>query len=181
MNTLNDGEATSARYRVPVAPQSSYGSQSSTTVDGVPWLIVIGEREGLRWVIEHQRMAFRDTVKGKPSAGDPFAIYVSRGAFHNPGRDEAQVLGLGTFKTGIERRATTVGDERYARTARLDISEVRPERQGLPFRPLVEDLTFIAKKSGWAAYVRQTLVPIPQADFDLIARRLREFPKPLSQ
>lgn len=153
----------------------------SATVDPVPWLIVIGEREGLRWVVEHQRMAFRDTVKGSPSAGDAFAIYVSRGAFHNPGRDEAQILGLGTFKTGIERRATTVGDERYARTARLEISDVRPERQGLPFRPLVESLTFIAKKSGWAAYVRQTLVPIPEADLDLIAKRFRELPTPSPQ
>ena len=136
----------------------------------MPWLIVVGEAEALTWILANKRMAFRSYVRtGALAEGQRFAFYVTRGAFHNPSRDEGQIGGVGRIATDLEAKPVTVMGEEFDRSVGLDIAATTPPRQGLPFKPLIPKLDFIVKKDGWAAYLRQTLVQVSDKDFNLIS------------
>ena len=63
------------------------------------WVWVFGEIAGLRWVTEHEIMAFPKAARRRireMGRGDRAVLYVTRGAFHNPTRDEARLGGLAT-------------------------------------------------------------------------------------
>lgn len=141
------------------------------------WLVVLGEREALEWVLRSKRMAFRAHVPtASISVGDRLALYVTRGAHHSPTRDEAQVLATGEFASAVENVPAVVAGEQFPRSCRIRLDEpVLQPREGLPFRPLVDRLTFIRKKDGWAAYVRTTLVKLPDDDLALLRRELEKF------
>jgi hypothetical protein len=139
------------------------------------WLVVLSDASATRWVLEHRRMAFRANVSThalKPDA--PIALYVTRGAFHNPTRDESQIVAVGRVASFMVEEAIEVAGQRYERWCGLEFDATVPLRKGLPFRTLVKQLMFIANKDAWAAYVRRTLVPLPPEDFDLIHRTFLE-------
>lgn len=136
---------------------------------------MMGEVRALRWVIEHGTMGFRGHARTSAVRdGDRFALYVSRGAYHNPTRDETQILGLGRFRSAVTPVEVTVEGETFPKSAAIEV-EVLQEREGLPFKPLVPQLSFIAKKDQWFAYVRTTLVPVPRDDYTYIAKAFRDF------
>jgi hypothetical protein len=138
-------------------------------------LIVLSNAVAASWVLENEAMAFRSSVRGRrPSPGDRFAIYVSRGAHRNPSRDEAQIVAIGTIQSEAIERPVTVAGQRYELICALSIDTQLPLRKGVPFRPLVNSLQFIRKKNGWASYVRRTIVAIPEADYDLISAAVRK-------
>ena len=116
-------------------------------------------------------MAFRSNVRTHALRPDaPIALYVTRGAFHNPPRDEAQIVAIGRVTSSVVEEPLEVVGQLYKRWCDLEFEAVLPLREGLPFRPLVEELAFVTNKDAWSAYVRRTLVPLPSEDFDLIQR-----------
>lgn len=132
----------------------------------MPWLIVLGEKRAAEWVLDKQRMAFRAHVRAESLAvGDSVALYVTRSAFNNPTRDEAQIAAYGIVASRPAKRGVNVAGEWFPSSCRLEITDLLPLREGLPFRPLVSRLTFIRKKRSWGSYMRRTLVPIPNSDF----------------
>lgn len=130
------------------------------------WLFVVGERAALDWVLGKGRMAFRDHIRtGSLAAGDGFGLYVSRGAFHNPTRDEGQLLAVGTVSSKVLHSEVEVADETFRQWVRLQFaSQPLPPREGAAFRPIVGSLDFIKKKEAWPAYLRKALVPVSDAD-----------------
>jgi hypothetical protein len=63
------------------------------------YLVVLGERDAIRWVLEQQRMAFPATPRSEVAAlgpGDHLLLYATRGAWHNPGRDRGRIIGSAT-------------------------------------------------------------------------------------
>lgn len=98
------------------------------TVDEVPCIIVIGEKTALKWVLETQRMAFRDTARtAQVKSGDAIAIYTTtRGAFGNPTRSESQIvaLGLGRFASDVQTRQAVVNGVTYAKSCALTRSPI---------------------------------------------------------
>jgi len=138
------------------------------------WLFVLGDEEALQAVLRRQLMAFRDHIgTGALDKGDKFAIYVTRGALHNPTRDRAQLIAAGTVESGVSRKPVKIANEEFNQSVKLSFSiGPFPLRQGIEFAPLVDDLDFIRKKKSWFAYVRKSLVRIPDEDFGLIERRL---------
>ena len=134
------------------------------------WLIVLGTTAALSWVESNARMAFRDHITaGRLRKGDRFALYVTRGAGNNPGRDCAQVLAVGSVTSDLDRRDLEVLGETYHQSVRLAFdAQPLPYRWGADFRLLVPQLEFITKKGQWFAYVRKSLVPIPARDLATI-------------
>jgi hypothetical protein len=144
----------------------------------MPCIIVIGEKTALEWVMDNERMAFRNSSRTGPvHSGDPIAIYVTRGAFGNPTRDHSQIIGLGRFASDVQNRQETIGGVTYDKSCALTITDRLEPRQGLPFQPLVEQLGFIRSKRGWATYLRRTLVPISDDDFSTIEKAFKRLTK----
>ena len=137
----------------------------------VGWLLVIGEVEALRWIIANGRTGFRsNTRSGGIAAGDSFALYTTRGSYHNPNTCVSQVLGLGTFTSSVNDEDVVIAREHFPKSVPLAFASLLPERKGMPFVPLVPKLSFIRSKTGWAPYLHSALVQVPDSDMRLIVR-----------
>ena len=129
------------------------------------WLVVLGEVEGLRWVLASKKMAFtaaRRTLAARIEPGDRIVLYVGRGAYHNPTRDRSQIIGLATAKTQVKdlRSRITIGGREFACACDLEIDVALPERQGTPIDPLVGRLSFVKRPEVWGQYFRSSLIPL---------------------
>jgi len=60
------------------------------------FLLVIGDRDALGWILAEQRMAFPTAQRAEVRAlriEDELFLYTTRGAFKNPTRDRGRVIG----------------------------------------------------------------------------------------
>lgn len=143
------------------------------------WLSVIGDVEGLRWVIRHDRMAWTVASNRRAASlapGDGLIIYMSRNAFHNPTRDESQLAAvatvLGTTKP-LRKRLAFAGRE-FVATTDVRFEWCLPEREGVAVKPLVPRLSFVRKPHAWGQYFRSGLMEIPARDFSILETVLRD-------
>jgi hypothetical protein len=120
-------------------------------------------------------MAFRERVPFKKlEPGDDVALYVTRGAFNNPTRDQSQVVAIGRVASEVKVERVQVAGARYHAWCELELTEILPLREGVPFRPLVEKLDFIVKKPAWSRYLQRTLVEVSDRDFALVRSEVRK-------
>jgi len=74
------------------------------------YLLVLGDREAIAWVLREQRMAFPRTPRAEVAAaapGDRLYLYSPRGAWHNPTHDRGRVIGDCTGGVARPRRWDT--------------------------------------------------------------------------
>ena len=134
------------------------------------WLIVLSNGQAAEWVLREAKMAFRAATRPERlSPGDPFAIYVSRGAHGDPNHDEAQIAAIGRIASPVRKRRLVVkGGGAFDAVCDLEFDQQLPLREGVPFRPLVNQLQFIRFKEGWGAYLRRTIATLSDGDFRVI-------------
>ncbi len=142
------------------------------------WLVVLAEAEGLRWVLEHSRMAWTEASATRASRirpGDRMILYVARGAFHNPTRDESQLIGVAEVTTPVRRfgRPVELAGRRFVCGCDLRIEIALPERAGVPVRPLVDRLAIVKRKDAWGQYFRSGLIRIPEPDLQTMANAIQ--------
>ncbi len=142
------------------------------------WVVVLAEAEGLRWVLERSRMAWTEASARRASRirpGDRIVLYVARGAFHNPTRDESQLLGLAEVTSPVRRlpRPIELAGKTFVVGCDLRFETVLPERHGVPIRPLVGRLSFVKRKDVWGQYFRSGLVQVPVRDLQVLATAIQ--------
>jgi hypothetical protein len=98
-------------------------------------------------------------------------LYVARGAFHNPKRDQAQLAGVATIAADAYRLRTPLrlGGREFVTACRLAVQYALPERDGVPVKPLVQELSFVRRPEVWGQYFRSGLVEVSADDFDVMA------------
>lgn len=137
------------------------------------YLVILGEREAIAWVLREQRMAFPPTPRREPGAlepGDRLFLYTTRGAWGSPTRDRGRVIGTATVKTRVARLdppLEIVGREFHS-GCELNIDRLVRYRDGVELQPLVPQLDAFPKKHAWAIYLRRSLLPLSEADARLI-------------
>jgi hypothetical protein len=141
------------------------------------WVWVFGEIVALRWVVEHQRMLFADHQQRRLTtmrAGGRAVLYTSRGAFHNPTRDEARLVGLATVQAAPTPADQPVafGDRQFTWACPISIDLLLPERTGASVRDLVPTLDLVKKPHAWSSYFRQSPVKVSEADFERMVTAL---------
>jgi hypothetical protein len=106
--------------------------------------MVIGERDGLAWVLRNQRMAFpkarlRDAEALK--AGDRLLMYTTRGCFGNPTRDRGRVMGEASVKSlaTLFKPPIKIAGRSFGSSIQLDIRSLAPARSGVELAPLVSN------------------------------------------
>ena len=137
------------------------------------WIVAFGEIDGLRWVLDHQRMAFSDGLARKArkiQVGDELVLYVTRGAFHNPSRDRSQLGGLARTVSTVRplARPLAIAGREFVATCRIEVLTSLPERSGVPFDPLIPRMSFIHRKDAWGQYLRAGLIALPPQDHDVL-------------
>jgi hypothetical protein len=142
------------------------------------YLVVLSDREAIRWVLAEQRMAFPGTPRAEVAAlavGDELFLYSTRGAWHNPGRDRGRLIGHARVATGVTRldEPIELAGMTFHSACDLDIDEVVPYPGGLELQPLVGRLSAFPKPQAWSAYLRRPLVRMPGRDREILHEGLR--------
>lgn len=143
------------------------------------WLIVLADKEGLRWVLDHSRMAFSERIglrARKMKVGEPLILYTARGAFGNPTRDQSQLQGLATIASPVHRRRMplVIGDRSFPWECDLDLKVAFPERKGVPVNPLVSRLAIFPRKDAWAYYLKAGLLAVDSHDVRILSSAIRK-------
>ncbi|MFG3420592.1 hypothetical protein [Micromonospora sp. NPDC048063] len=143
-----------------------------------PYLLILGDRDAIGWVLREQRMAFPATPRAEVAAlaaGDSLYLYATRGAWRNPTRDRGRIIGVATA-CGAARRLdepVEIGGRRFVSGCDLEINRIVPYPYGLELQPLVEQLSVFPKPDAWSVYLRRALLSLPEADATLLQRALR--------
>lgn len=133
-------------------------------------MFVLASKESAEWVLANEVMGFREHAAVPAlKTNDRVVLYVTRGARHNPTKDRARIVGVGRLTADLSASPRTIAGVRYPRTCPLDLTEKFGLDDGPEFAPLVEHLSFIKNKPAWSAYVRRTVVRLPDDDFRLMA------------
>lgn len=109
------------------------------------WIWIFGEVAGLRWVVDNQQMAFPPASRARARrirAGDRAVLYTSRGAFHNPTRDEARLAGLATVTGACKlSEEIEIAGREFTWACPITVDVLLPERQGPSVRALAPSFT----------------------------------------
>lgn len=138
---------------------------------GLPpaYLLVLGERDALAWVLTTERMAFPE-VRARDAAalapGVRLLLYATRGCFHNPSRDRGRVIGRGRVTTAVEGLDPPVvlAGREFTTGCRIALDALAPFGSGVELAPLVPRLATFPAPSTWSASMRRPLVPLVDAD-----------------
>ncbi|SRR6266568_586967 len=151
------------------------------------FLLIIGHREGLSWILSSRRMAFVGNQKQVPrnlAPDDQLFLYTTRGCFLNPSRSLGRVIGNATITGTVEALSppVTVGGRIYPYGCSIRVDSLAPLGQGVPLRSLVNELDAFSKKpEAWSAWLRRTLLPLSDHDAVLLASHLASLVLPADE
>ncbi|GAA3987603.1 hypothetical protein [Thermobifida alba] len=142
------------------------------------YLMVIGDREALAWVLSTRQTAFPAARAGQASrlsAGDELLIYTTRGCFRNPTRDRGRVVALATVAAPVTRDTAPVrfGDREYPLRCPLRVTELAPFGTGPVLADHVAALHAFPDPRSWSVRLRRPLVLLDAHDRDLLVGLLR--------
>lgn len=142
------------------------------------YLLIIGERKALAWVVDHERMAFsanRASSAQRLAVGDELLLYTTRGAFHNPTRDRGRITGSATVASEVEPlgRPIQIAGREFTHGCDIEITSLAPYRQGVDLADRVAELDAFPDPASWSARMRTTLLPLGHADAIRLRRALR--------
>lgn len=146
------------------------------------YLLVIGEREALAWILREERMAFPSwrTPLERLAIGDRLLLMTTRGCYHNPGRDATIVMGrarVTSLPVTLDDHVMVAG-RTFPIGCEIEIQALAPMHEGVALAPLVERLDVFPHKHAWAVTLRRALVPLGSADATLIESFLSGVTRP---
>jgi hypothetical protein len=152
--------------------------RTQITPRAAAYILVIGERNALAWVLAERRMVFPARTRGQAMLlvpGDSLFLYATRGCFRNPTRDRGRIIGEARVATPVTQlsKAIRFGDRVYPLGCEIDVASLLPRGLGVELASLVDVLRVFPEKSSWSAWMRRTLLPLGDADAGVIRRGLR--------
>jgi hypothetical protein len=147
------------------------------------FLLILGNREGLRWVLRNERMAFPrrpNQAVASLAEGDELLLYTTRGCFRNPTRDLGRVMGLAQVTSRVESfdEPAVIGSREFTSGCDLALRSLAPVRAGVPLVDHVGDLAVFPDPASWSAWMRRPLLALPAGDARLLKRELTAFGSP---
>lgn len=141
------------------------------------YLVVLGHREAIGWVLREQRMAFPATPRPEVAAldiGDELFLYATRGAWLNPTRDRGRIIAIAHTVSRTRRldEPVEIAGRAFVSGCDLRIDGLVPYPNGLELQPLVQRLDAFPKPQAWSIYLRRALLRLPEADANLLREGL---------
>jgi hypothetical protein len=130
------------------------------------YLLILGDRQAIAWVLREQRMAFPATSRAEVNrlaVGDELLIYTTRGAYRNP-----------TVASAVEQLDAPVefGGREFPRGCAITVTSLVPWGDGVELQPLVDRLAAFPNPRAWSIQLRRPLLHLPRRDAELIGERL---------
>ncbi|OLT45210.1 hypothetical protein BJF85_02150 [Saccharomonospora sp. CUA-673] len=152
------------------------------------YLLVIGDREALGWVLTAQRMAFPAMNRSETRSlvpGDTLLLYTTRGCFKNPTRDRGRVISAGTARTAVSplEEPISIAGREFSAGCEVTFDLATPWPTGVALSPLIAELdTFADAGANWSIRLRRPLVHLTDRDGGTIQNRLAALePQPLDK
>jgi hypothetical protein len=141
------------------------------------YLLILGDRQAIAWVLREQRMAFPATSRAEVNrlaVGDELLIYTTRGAYRNPTRDRGRVIGTASVASAVEQLDAPVefGGREFPRGCAITVTSLVPWGDGVELQPLVDRLAAFPNPRAWSIQLRRPLLHLPRRDAELIGERL---------
>lgn len=142
------------------------------------YLLILGDREALGWVLRTSAMAFPNMRRSEIDAlspGDHLFSYTTRGCFRNPGRDRGRVIGLATVASRVTPLSNPVhfAGREFARGCAIAHESLAPFGSGVELAPLIDELdAFLDSGRGWAMRLRRPLLQLSDRDAVVLASHL---------
>jgi hypothetical protein len=120
------------------------------------YLLVIGDREALGWILTTSRTAFPSLNRAEVRAlntGDRLFLYTTRGCFKNPTRDRGRVIGTATVSSAVVALddVPSFGGRTFPVGCELRLGPVAPLHDGLDLAPIAPSLdTFAKLGASWS-------------------------------
>lgn len=136
----------------------------------VSYLLIIGDREALGWILTEGRTAFPSGRRSEVAAlaeGDELFLYTTRGCFKNPTRDRGRVIGTATVASPVAHLDEPVrfGDRAFPIGCALEIGPLAPFGAGVELQPIVSDLDAFGRSAhAWSIQLRRPLVRLSDDD-----------------
>ncbi|WP_217572633.1 hypothetical protein [Streptomyces sp. GbtcB7] len=143
------------------------------------YLLVLGERQAVAWVLRRQRMAFparRWIEAQRLELGDELLIYTTRNCWHSPTRDRGRIIGRAYVASPVSPldEPIEIAGRTFTSGCNLDVRTLTAYRTGVELAPLVDRLTAFPKKATWSIRLRRPLLELSTADATLVRDRLAE-------
>ncbi|MCO5996246.1 EVE domain-containing protein [Actinoallomurus rhizosphaericola] len=143
------------------------------------YLLILGDRQAIAWVLREQRMAFPATYRAEVNrlaVGDELLIYTTRGAYRNPTRDRGRVIGTATVASAVEALDVPVkfGGREFPRGCGITVTSLASWGRGVELQPLVDRLAAFPNAKAWSIQLRRPLLHLPREDAELIGELLRK-------
>jgi hypothetical protein len=150
------------------------------------WLVILGHREAIYWVMSNQRMAFpphRLTSAERLAPGDALLFYATRGAWRNPTRDRGRIFAAGTVRTRVRKLSSSLelAGRSFTSWCDLSIVAVAPYPTGVELAPIINKLDAFPNREAWAARLRRPLLHLGERDFDLLSAAFEEEVAPVAR
>ncbi|WP_344102838.1 hypothetical protein [Nocardiopsis rhodophaea] len=154
--------------------------------DSNAYLMVIGDREALAWVLSTRQTAFPAGRRGQVAqltAGDELFVYTTRGCFRNPSRDRGRVIASATVTGPVVQDDDPVrfGERSFPLRCPLAITHLAPFGTGLELGEHLNALELFPDPRWWSIRLRRPPVPIGEHDRRYIADRLRTLVRPIDE
>jgi hypothetical protein len=150
------------------------------------YLLVLGEREAIRWVLVNKQMAFPATPRKEVSAlrpGDKLFLLTTRGAYHNPTRDRTRIIGTATVTSQVSRLDVSIeiAGRLFESSCRIRVESLATCLSGLEVSPLVPRIDELRGYKNWGMRLRRPLVPLTEADARYLHQELQTHLAPLDE
>lgn len=142
------------------------------------YLLVVGDREALGWVLRSGKMAFPATHRpeiDQLAPGDRLLKYATRGCFRNPGRDRGRVIGESVVLSRVRDldAPRTFTGRTFPHGCQLRHESLSPFGLGVELASAVHELeAFGGAGKGWPMRLRKPLVKLTERDALMLHERL---------
>jgi hypothetical protein len=149
----------------------------NVTLRSASYLLVIGHRGALAWILKYERMAFPDFSRQETHAlkiGDRLFLYTTRGCFRNPTRDRGRVIGDAVVTSAVTPldQPVDISGRTFPVGCEISVMRLAPLHEGVILSELVADLDIFPNKDTWAIRLRRPLARLTEHDSDLLSARL---------
>lgn len=141
------------------------------------WLFVLGDRTGLDWVTENNRMAFVKHLSGIAKRIQPGDVAFLYGTKRLIGGPVGRVLAMARITGSVTTEPLKVeGGWNFSCWCPLRFEHRVAEQQGPAIRDLVGHLEFIKRKDQWSHYLRRGLVRLYPGDVRFLRDEMKKLP-----